>query len=112
MKKVKREDRAAVMNLAALETEVFSEFIPLIEHCCCLQYEDGSPRQPGWITVSTSGAAWRLVVKDPDSCSSFTVVGKTVDEVLGSAALLLGCEEAPWEHDSYLARTSGKKGKK
>jgi hypothetical protein len=112
MKKVKREDRASVKNLAAVESEHFRDHLALVEHCCCLQYEDGSPRQPGWFTVRTSGAAWQVVVKDPDSCSSFTVVARTLDEALDSAALLLGCEEAPWEPDAFLAKTHGAKGKK
>lgn len=112
MKKVKREDRASVKNLAGLETELFRELLSLVEHCCCLQYEDGSPRQPGWITIRTSGAAWQCVVKDPDSSSSFTTVGKTLDDVLTNAALLLGCEEAPWEHDSYLASSQARNKRK
>ena len=112
MKKVKREDRAAVKNLAAVETELFRELLPLVEHCCCLQYEDGSARQPGWLMMRTSGAAWQLVVKDPDSCSSFTVVDKSIDGALMSAALLLGCEEAPWEHDAYLASAQARTRKK
>lgn len=112
MKKVKREDRASVKNLAALETEVLREHLALVEHCCCLQYEDGTPRQPGWVILRTSGAAWQVTVKDPDSASSFTVVDKTVDGALGNAALLLGCEEAPWEPDAYLAKSHGSKTKK
>lgn len=112
MKKVKREDRSPVKNLAALESELFRDHLALVEHCCCLQYEDGSPRQPGWVMVRTSGAAWQVVVKDPDSACSFTVVAKTVDEAFESAALLLGCEEAPWEPDAYLAQSQARNKKK
>lgn len=112
MKQVKRSERAAVKHLAAMETEVFRDFLPLVEHCGMLQYEDGSPRKPGWFTVRTNGAAWVVSVKDPDSCSSFQTVGKTLDEAMGSAALLLGCEEAPWEHDSFLAQAEKRSSKK
>lgn len=112
MKKVKREDRASVKNLAALESETFRDLLPLVEHCCCLQYEDGEPRAPGWFTVRTNGAAWQCVVKDPDSASSFTTVAQSVDEALASAALLLGCEEAPWEPDQWLAATKARTKKK
>lgn len=112
MKKVKREDRASVKNLAAVESEVFRDLLPLVEHCCCLQYEDGSSRWPGWLTMRTNGAAWQVVVKDPDSCSCFTVTDKTLDGALANAALLLGCEEAPWEHDAFLAKTQAAQKKK
>ena len=112
MKKVKREDRASVKNLAALESEYFREHLALVEHCCCLQYEDGEPRQPGWITFRTQGAGWQVVVKDPDSASSFIALGKTLDEALDTAALLLGSEEAPWEPDAYLAQSKARAKKK
>jgi hypothetical protein len=51
-------------------------------------------------------------VKDPDSANSFPTVGKTLDEALTTAALLLGCEEAPWEPDVYLQATQRKANKK
>lgn len=112
MKRVKRSDRAAVKHLVALETECFRDLMPLVEHCGLLQYEDGEPRQPGWFTVRAQGAAWQVVVKDPDSASSFSVVAKTLDEAFGTASLLLGCEEAPWEPDAYLAQQQARSKKK
>lgn len=96
-------------HLVPLESDVLRDHLPLIEHVAVLQYEDGEARQPGWITIRTSGAAWQVVVKDPDSASSFTAIAKTLDEALGTAALLLGCEEAPWEPDAFLARSKPKK---
>jgi hypothetical protein len=95
-----------------METEAFRQYMPIVEHCGMLQYEDGEPRQPGWFTVRTNGAAWQCVVKDPDSASSFTTTAQTLDEALSTAALLLGCEEAPWEPDQWLAASRAKKGKK
>jgi hypothetical protein len=112
MKQVKRQDRASVKHLAPLETELFRELMPLVEHCGMLQYEDGSPRTPGYFTVRTNGSAWIVSVKDPDSANSFPTVGKTLDEALTTAALLLGCEEAPWEPDVYLQATQRKANKK
>lgn len=112
VKKVKREDRASVKHLAAMESELFRELMPLVEHCGMLQYEDGSVRKPGYFTVRTNGAAWCVSVKDPDSCSSFQTTAKTLDEALSTAALLLGCEEAPWEHDRFLEATEKSAKKK
>lgn len=112
MKRVKKTEAGKVRHLAALETELFREHLALLEHVSLLQYDDGESREPGWFTLRTSGAAWQIVVKDPDSASSFSVVAKTVDEVLATANLLLGCDEAPWEPDAYLSAQSKRKGKK
>jgi len=112
MKRVKKEDRVSVKHLAPMETELFKEQLPLVEHTAMLQYEDGTSRQPGWFTIRTSGAAWVITVKDPDSASSFSVVAKTLDEAVGTASLLLACEEAPWEPDAWLAAQRRKGGAK
>jgi len=112
MKRVKKDSASPVKHLAAIETDLLREQLALVEHCSCLQYEDGEPRQPGWFTVRTIGSAWQCVVKDPDSAMSFTTVGKTLDEALGSAALFLACEEAPWEPDTWLASARAKQKKK
>ncbi len=98
--------------LAPVETELLKDLMPLVEHCCCRAYDDGDPREPGWLTVKTQGSAWCVQVKDPDSCMSFTAVGSTLDKALETAALLLGCDEAPWEPDTWLAQGAARKRKK
>jgi len=112
MKKVRRSETAAVKHLVPMETEAFRSWMALVEHTALLQYEDGSPRVPGWFTVMTRGSAWCVTVKDPDSCSTFTAVGKTLDEAFDTANLLLGTEEAPREPDQWLSQRQRKgKGK-
>lgn len=112
VKKVKRSEVASVKHLAALESELLRDHLSLVEHMACMQYEDGEAREPGWITIRTTGAAWQVVVKDPDSACSFTAIAKTLDEAISTASLLLGCEEAPWEPDAYLSASKARKGKK
>lgn len=99
-------------HLAAMETELFRELAALVEHCAVRKYEDGEPRQSGWITLKTSGAAWVLQVKDPDSCCSFTAIADTLDKAFSTANLLLACEEAPWEPDTFLAKMNAPKKSK
>lgn len=109
----KREVRDnAVQHLAAVETRVFAEHLALVEHCCLRKYEDGSDRDVGWFTIKTTGAAWVVQVKDPDSCCSFQVVADTLDKAFDSANLLLACDDAPWEHDTWLAKAKMEKKKK
>jgi len=98
-------------NLVAMESKVFAAHTSLVEHCSCRMWEDKTPRTPGWITIGTSGSSWTVTVKEPDSACSFRVVAPSIDQALDTAALLLACEEAPWEPDRWLAasQTKGKK---
>lgn len=109
----KREvSKSDVQHLAAVETVLFKDHMPLLEHCCLRKYEDGTDREPGWITIKVTGAAWVIQVKDPDSATSFAAVADTLDKALDTAALLLAADEAPWEPDQWLARAKAEKKKK
>lgn len=111
MKKKASKSSEGVKHLAAMETNLFATLMPLVEHCALRQYDDGDARETGWITLKTQGAAWCVQVKDPDAAVSFTAVGDTLDKALETAALLLACDDAPWELDRFLAqqKASGKK---
>lgn len=111
-KKLKASEVENVKHLAAVETRLFHELFALVEHCCVRKYDDGDSREPGWFTVKTQGAAWCVQVKDPDACVSFTAVGDTLDKAIETANLLLSCDEAPWEPDSFLMRMKAEKKKK
>lgn len=110
-KKLGKLEDKLVKHLAALESEILRGLLPLLEHCAVRQYDDGDPREPGWFTVRTQGAAWVVQVKDPDSACSFAAVAETLDKALESAALLLSCDDAPWEPDSFLMASKAKKRK-
>lgn len=113
MKKKASKTREETANhLAAMETTLFSDLLALLEHCATRRYDDGDAREPGWFTVKTQGAAWLVTVKDPDTGNSFSVVGDTVDKALSSAALLLACEDAPWEMDQWLQKNKAQQKKK
>lgn len=101
-----------VKHLAPVETNRFADLMSLVEHCCFKVYDDGDPREPGWVTIKTVGSAWCVQVKDPDACVSFTATGSTLDAALETAALLLACDEAPWEEDRWLKQQRQGKGKK
>lgn len=100
------------VHLAPVESTIWEGLMPLIEHMALRQYEDKSPREPGWVTIKSQGAAWIVQVKDPDSCCSFSAVGPTLDSALETAALLLSCDDAPWESDRWLADAASRKKKK
>jgi len=104
---VKRKDAAAAaggdaQHVARMECETFKDLMPLVEHCAIVRYEDKSQRVPGWFTVKTLGAAWVVQIKDPDSGNSFQFVAESIDKALEGAALLLACDDAPWQPDAFL----------
>lgn len=95
-------------HLAPVETELFTKLMALVGHMGVTRYDDGEPRKPGWVTISTMGSSWKVVCKDPDSCAQMTALGTTLDDALTLADLLLSSEEAPWEPDAFLAKTKKK----
>lgn len=99
-------------HLAAIETEVLRDHLAVVEHLAVVRYDDGDPREPGYITLRTQGRSWIADVKDPDSCCSFRVVATTCDEMLETLQELLSTQDAPWEPDRYLKQKSPKKPKK
>lgn len=100
-----------VKHLAAMESNLLAPVQALIEHCALLQYDEGEPRKPGKFFVETVGTAWKITIKDPDTCTQFSVVGETFDKAAESAALLLACEDAPWEPDVWALERAPKKKK-
>ena len=99
-------------HLAALESNILAGHLPIIEHLAVTQYDDGSPRVPGFITIRTQGATWTIDVKDPDSGLSFRVIDPVLDKAIETVSLLLACDQAPWAPDAFLARQNGSKKKK
>lgn len=111
-KRAAKTEGADVRHVAALETNILRDLLPLVEHCAVKKYDDGDPREPGWIQVRTQGAAWSVTVKDPDTCTSFQAVADTLDKALETAALLLSCDDAPWERDIWLEQSKARSGRK
>lgn len=110
-KKVAGTGPGGEKHLVDMQTTLLKGHLPILEHCAFRQYDDGDPREPGWVTIATNGSAWVVTVKDPDSGNSFKVVGATIDQALDTAALHLACEEAPWEPDRFLLDALKKKKK-
>jgi hypothetical protein len=84
----------------------------LREFISATEYEDKTPRTPGYYTLRNRGAAYELTVYDPDSGTRLPCRGQTLDEVFALVEKLLGAVEAPWECDSYLTEQLARKGKR
>jgi len=72
------------------------------EFITATSYDDGSARQPGYLTVRNRVTTMEVTLYDPDSASRMVCRGSSLDEALILAEKLLGVEEAPWEPDNYL----------
>lgn len=94
-------------------TSVLLAKLPAIrEFMSATQYDDGSPREPGYMTIRTWGTQWQVTVYDPDSGARMPVRAPELDKALLLVEQLLGVEEAPWEIDRYLSEQLAKKSKK
>lgn len=100
-----------VRALASLDAQGIPDLSPVVEHCALLQYDEGEPRKGGKFFVECKGAAWTVTVKDPDTCTQFVAVGTTMLKALETAALLLSCDDAPWEPDVWALERAPKKKK-
>lgn len=100
-------------HLAPVDSTILSQCQGLIGHLAVVRYDDGSVRRTGWMTLKTMGSSWVVQLKDPDSASSIQAIGASLDDALALAELLVSSEQAPWEHDPWLAKSKdGGKPKK
>lgn len=107
VKKVKIRDRASVKALASLDSKALQMYPAIVDSIGLLQYEDGSPRQPGYLGVWVQGSAWVTRITDKDAEATLTTEGKTLDEALELLNLMLGADDAPWEPVARRKRKGG-----
>jgi len=89
-------------HLAAIESVMLTPVPNIVAHLAVTRYDDGTPRQPGWLTVRTEGVSWKVIAKDPDGQCSLTAIAQSVDDALALMDLMLGAEDAPWEPDRWM----------
>lgn len=92
-------------------SKVLNRWSQILAHCATLAYEDGCPRQPGWITIRTRGIEWECIAKDPDAGAQLIARGASVDDAMQLLNELLGADNAPWELDQYLSARKPRKRK-
>jgi hypothetical protein len=94
-------------HFAPMATLVFGKLPNIMSHLCVCRYEDGSPRRPGRMFIETSGAFFKVVVKEPDDALEMLLNAPSLDDVLALADLMLGAEKAPWAPDPFAQRRQG-----
>lgn len=103
---------AAVSPALSAESKVLKGMPSLCEFLSATVYDDGTARTPGYMWISNRRTAYEITLFDPDACCKLPVIGKTLDDVYAAAEALLRAEEAPWQHDEYLAERQAKSKKK
>lgn len=96
-------------HLAAVESRVFDKLHPIVAQIATTKYDDGDPRTPGSLFISTQGSMWRATVTEPDACLKLTMMAQTLDDALAGLALALEAESIPWEVDTYAMSKRPKK---
>lgn len=87
--------------LVSSESAVFKACPHIVKQCSVVKYDDGDPRQPGSLFISTQGSMWRVTVTEPDACLKLSMLSLALDDALAAVELALGSESIPWEVDAY-----------
>lgn len=94
-------------HFAPLESVIFGKLPNVMAHLCVCRYEDGQPRRPGRMFIETSGAFFKVVLKEPDDGLEMLLNAPTIDDVLALSDLMLGAEKAPWAPDPFAKGRPG-----
>ena len=100
---------SSAQHLAAVECQVFAKLHPLVRQCAMTKYDDGEPRLPGSLFISTQGSMWRATVTEPSACLKLTMMAGSLDDALAGLCLALEAESIPWEVDTYALSKRPKK---
>lgn len=109
VKSITHEGGKAPAHLANPESKLLLRFPHLLAFLSATAYDDAAPRRPGWVTVKTEGASWKIQAKDPDSGMQLQVTAQSLDDAITGLNLLLGSEDAPWEVDPWARERKAKK---
>lgn len=86
----------------AAESKVLDKLPKIREFLSAVKYDDGSVRQPGYVTIRNRTWSYEITLYDPDAGLRVAVRAPTLDDVWAAAELILEADDAPWEIDQYL----------
>lgn len=112
---MKRPDNASAAGLPSLavhqETVTLSRFPNLADLLFDPNWDDGTPKGQRCVMVFIDDYATRMLVKLETDCLKFSVPGKSLDECLAAAELLLKNGKVVWEQDRPREHARPKKKK-
>lgn len=112
IKRRQQLDTPAVLPFLSSETKVLAKCPNLVEFLSATAYEDGLPRQPGYMTIRNRVIEYEITLYDPDAGQRVAVRARLLDQAFAGAEAVLSATDAPWEPDKYLQERMPKKKKK
>lgn len=110
MKRRQVADPTAMKKPQADTSTVMLAGVPtLLEHLAHTSYDDGTARKLGEVRIRVEGLVWAVQCTCHDTQCFFSASAPKIDDALSLAALMLACEDCPWEPAHWLI---GKKSKK
>lgn len=101
-----------VIPALSVDTTILKRCPLLVEFLSATAYEDGSIRQPGYITIRNRTIEYEATLYDPDAGMRVSIRARELDKMLAGVEAILGATEAPWEIDKYLWEHKPKEKKK
>lgn len=111
-RRLKTEGAQFIMPAAPSASVLLGKLPAIREFISATEYDDKTPREPGYLTIRTVGTQWQVTLYDPDSGSRLPVRAAELDKALLLAEQMIGVEEAPWEPDRYLTELLAKRSRK
>ncbi len=102
----------AIVPALPMASTILAKLPAVREFLTATEYEDHSPRQPGYVTLRNRTTTFEVTLYDPDAGARLAVRGPDLDKTLLLVEQLLGVEEAPWELDGYLQEQLARRAKK
>jgi len=91
------------------DSKVLAKLPHLIAFVSDVQYEDKTPRVPGYFTLRNRAFTYEITLYDPDAGLRVAIRDLTLDGAFAAANELLRAPDAPWETDDYLMSQLSKK---
>lgn len=105
-------DTPALLPFLSNETVILKKCPALVEFISATAYEDGSPRQPGYVTIRNRVIEFEITLYDPDAGQRVSIRARLIDQCFAGVEAILQAVDAPWEPDQYLQGRLPKKKKK
>lgn len=111
-RRVQPSEGDLILPFLGRESKLLIKLPRLCEFLSATTYEDGTFRQPGYLTFRNRLTTYEVTLYDPDAGMRLALRAVTIDEALTLAEKAVDAEGMPWEVDQYLTDQIAKKVKK
>jgi len=98
-----------ILPFLGRDSKLLAKLPRLCEFISATAYDDGTFRQPGYLTFRNRMTTYEITLYDPDYGLRLALRAVTIDEVLTLAEKAVDADGMPWEVDNYLTEQLSKK---